>query len=58
MFKQFDSDNSGFIEFHEFELMLHNLRQHEELKEIFNQYKNPISGLMSPDQVKNFLEIE
>ncbi len=58
MFKQFDKDNSGYIEFNEFELMLHNLRQHVELKEIFNKYKNPVSGLMTPDQVKKFLEIE
>lgn len=31
------------------------LRQHNELKDLFNQYKNPISGLMSAAEIKNFL---
>lgn len=58
MFAIFDKDKNGYIDFEEFENIMDELRKRSELKELFNKYKNPITGLLTAEEVKQFLENE
>jgi Ca2+-binding EF-hand superfamily protein len=47
LFKKYDRDRSGYIDFNEFENIMDSLRSHSEIHELFKRYRNPVTQLIT-----------
>ena len=57
-FNHFDSDKSGFIEFNEFSDLFNSIRENQQVKEIFDRYKNPKTEKMTFLELQDFMNHE
>lgn len=58
LFRDFDKDKSGTIDFKEFQVMLDFLRNHKEVSKIFYKYANPKTKLMHAEEILKFCHTE
>ncbi len=57
-FMEFDRDGSGYLDFEEFKQMFDSLRQHKEIRELFDRYKDENSEFITFIGMRKFMQIE